>query len=632
MKLLYMWIEQFRNIVKQGVIIDDEYLITVQHSENNAFSCSIEYKKNDSYEISSPSLSINNVAGLIGKNATGKTSIIECLCSQPYVNPEKDNRHYFLVFLNSTENCIEIRAQGMQISGNDVVQQSYSKYYNRYIIPLSGYASVYSQAEDITHIFCLAPQKCPDQYKGYTVLDIPTIVGDLAAFKESNSFKGGFDFFCDFPELGGSDNRLVVFLKDEDQSHTYDYFKKDEYTSEEYKCFFIYKLSQILFSNLRTYLYHQKPEFTISGKRIRLPDEDKLQQEDKQCMELLTFSNFLYPQEESIAFTYIKDNCLPKSEIKEALDFFSQSTFSFLGKNCYDEYISKMYSLFEQLFGADSELFTAFYKLEIPFENRYIPIVSAIQQCLDLDNLNGNWTNGIFVNFEWLSTGEIQLAMLFSAIYQRMSEEYGDFSKRDVIWAIDEPEMHMHPELGRNFVDVLNEAVQQFKSRGLLNSCQFIFATHSPFIVQNLGKYKSLFTLVSKENNQICTYPFNDIAELKLPNRSEFSFNLIMYKIFGVPTVELHNELYGVLQEVTQCENEKQIERWFTSKSVLKSKQWVRIKKGCPEPPNDVTLETFIRNSIHHPENQYNTMYTPVELQDSTDEMIKLLKDLGFLQ
>ena len=95
--------------------------------------------------------------------------------------------------------------------------------------------------------------------------------------------------------------------------------------------------------------------------------------------------------------------------------------------------------------------------------------------------------------------------------------------------------------------------MMQFRNKGLIKSCQLIFATHSPFIVQNLSAYNCSFTLVQKDRNQIQAVPFSDIPHLTLPNRSSFSFNLIMYKIFDMPTTELHNELFGELQEKTQC-------------------------------------------------------------------------------
>lgn len=246
----------------------------------------------------------------------------------------------------------------------------------------------------------------------------------------------------------------------------------------------------------------------MSGKREKLPNEDILMEEDKQCSYLLATFNGLYPHEGSADIISTRTNRIPKSEIRDVLNFYHKSTFSFNGKFAYDEYLKNVGQLFETLFEADEKLFPAIFKLELPFQSQYKPIVSALQKCINTsDILKGNWANGLNTRFEWFSSGEFHLAMLFSAIYQRMKEPDGDATNRDVIWAIDEPEMHMHPELDRCFIDELNRAMRQFKDTGLFRTCQFIFATHSPFLIQSLGQYTSTLTLVDKKRMKFLQEP-----------------------------------------------------------------------------------------------------------------------------
>ncbi len=42
---------------------------------------------------------------------------------------------------------------------------------------------------------------------------------------------------------------------------------------------------------------------------------------------------------------------------------------------------------------------------------------------------------------------------------------------------------------------------------------------------------------------------------------------------------------------------------------------------------NDVSLQEYIRHSIHHPENIENDKYSDEELRKSTQEMIDLIKN-----
>lgn len=654
MKLLYIWIEQFRNIHNQGIVVDNEFSISVTDPQNSSFDYytddgsriistigmpkygrkiftrKISWLKNDDYPTCKTESAIDSISALVGKNAVGKSSILECLSSQEHKYLRIDTRYYFLAFLNRSEHCIEIRSKGIRIISEDIISRNSYKTigYETYILPLENFSPTNLHKPDKQTVFhFLISQKKAGSYAGYSVLGMPTIVGDLDAFNNYNAFEGAFEFLCNFPALVSSGNKLAVFLDSTDRDQHNEYFEKEHLTFAEYKNFYIQRLAQILFSNLRTYLYHPKPVFMMSGRREQLPNENILIEEDKHCAQLLAIFNGLYPHEGSSDLISFKTNRIPQDEIREVLKFFNNSTFSFNGKFAYDEYLKSRGQLFEALFVADDKLFPAVFKLEIPFQSQYEPIVSALQKCVNAsDILNENWTNGLNIRFEWFSSGEFHLAMLFSAIYQRMKETDGGTSNRDVIWAIDEPEMHMHPELGRSFIDELNRAMRQFKDTGLFETCQFIFATHSPFLIQSLGQYRSTLTLVDKDENEIFTRDFDNIPQLKFPDRIELSFNLIMYKIFGVPTIELHNELYGILQEHSQCYIEKDFEQWLANKGVPQNKQWIKINKGQPQAPSPVTLETYIRNSIHHPENRLNFyQYSTIDLQMSIDEMLSIL-------
>lgn len=102
-----------------------------------------------------------------------------------------------------------------------------------------------------------------------------------------------------------------------------------------------------------------------------------------------------------------------------------------------------------------------------------------------------------------------------------------------------------------------------------------------------------------------------------------------MYKIFEVPTTELHNELYGVLQEQSGCYREIEFEKWLMQKGLCQSKKWIRRLENGTVRNDPATLQTYVRNFIHHPENQLNPAgYTPAELKQSIDEMLHLLYPL----
>lgn len=657
MKLLYIWIEEYRNIAHQGIVVDSEYIISVITPEKvdctyltddghtivaqggapklgtKTYSRCIKCEKNNGYRWS-PADSIQSIAALVGKNAVGKSSILQCMCEEEISIPWRDNRQYFLAFLDEKQHRIEIRSKGVRISGDNIVclNQSIRNNYYVYAIPLesASLSEPHFQNNSDTHFFFFSPQRKPTQYLGYNVLGIPTTIGDLDAFNQRNSFGEAYDFLSRFPQFGGTGNKFAIILRANERAFQPEFFTNSEYISDDYKLLFIYRLAQITLSNMRDFLYHHKIEYSMSGKPIDPGLEKTIRTEDAQAARITSFANISYPNDSSgITIRTVIDSP-PIEAINKALDFFAESQLPAMGKADFAAYITALRVLFEELCHLDSSYFTAFYKLEIPFDTQYHSFVSSWQELIRNDrNENSSLTSGIEIRFEWLSSGEIHLAMLFSALYQRILDDCGNKKYNNVIFALDEPEMHMHPELGRIFLSELSKAVKEFRDTGAIDSCQFILATHSPFIVQSLGSYNSSLTLVEKHKDEVKTCSFSELPQLVLPGRNDYSFGLIMYKIFEVPTTELHNELYGVLQEQSGCYREIEFEKWLMQKGLCQSKKWIRRLENGTVRNDPATLQTYVRNFIHHPENQLNPAgYTPAELKQSIDEMLHLLYPL----
>lgn len=662
MKLLYVWIEKFRNIERQGFVIDNEYLVTVNSpdtetieyldSENHSvrfcgtpsglelfrkiYHREIQINKNEQYkEGVKDSTTIRNITALVGENASGKTSIIECLHMRSdqlhYRNEEQ--RYYFLVFLDEATNSIVIRSRDVLISGKGVTKLNlpHSKGYEEYIIPLvensDGTSTLIKDTTNIVSIF----QKYRQETEGthYNVLGMPTMPINLADSDFRNAFAGMFDFFCVFHELGGRDNRLVIYLIDDSREYQ-GYFTKNEVTSEEYKTYFIYRIANLLFRKLRDFLYHEQPLLMLSGEIIWSPEKDILKKEDVECAEVLSFCNIYFPRKGNTSLVSMHLDTPSRGQISQAISFFRNSTHVHNGKRLYNKYLDALEELFNCLLDADAELFTAYYKLEIPFKDHYKNIIASFWNCLELDDPHRNWCESINVDFEWLSAGEYQIATMFSGLYQRLSEKSEGTENRGLILLLDEPEMHMHPETGRRFISYLERALYEFKKKGLINHCQIIMATHSPFIIRELSNYTNSIALVEKKNSIITVRDFNDLSQLILPRRNSYSFNLVMYKIFGVPTIELHNELYGVLQEVNGRDNimsndkEEGMDDWLRKaipQSELVIRKWI-TEKG---KEHEVILQTYIRHSIHHPNNRKNPQYTENNFRQSVEQMLRLL-------
>ena len=177
---------------------------------------------------------------------------------------------------------------------------------------------------------------------------------------------------------------------------------------------------------------------------------------------------------------------------------------------------------------------------------------------------------------------------------------------------IDEPEICLHPKGQTKLLEALLE---------ISKTKQVFLTTHSPYFLvtphlSNVGLFifrKDGISNIVEDASLEKMFPWS-------PTWGEINF-----KAYKLPTVELHNELYGRLQHVNEKFSEKDFEQWINGRGVIFSKQWIRERGGVAQSPQAVTLQTFIRNHIHHPENRQNAPYTEQELKQSIEEMIGLL-------
>ena len=200
-------------------------------------------------------------------------------------------------------------------------------------------------------------------------------------------------------------------------------------------------------------------------------------------------------------------------------------------------------------------------------------------------------------------------------------ETIASFSKEKLVILIDEPELHLHPSLQYKLADHLED---------ISKTHQVIVSTHSPIFFKNSLKKDK------KDNIQLLVAK-NENGESKFSNSEVFglfpwspSWGEINYFAFNYPTIEFHDELYGYLQEITEKYKQDEFENWLMEQGISKNKTWTKETKGNPQQPKEVTLPTFIRNKVHHPENEtmQDTNFTEDELKDSIRIMIGLIKKL----
>lgn len=144
-------------------------------------------------------------------------------------------------------------------------------------------------------------------------------------------------------------------------------------------------------------------------------------------------------------------------------------------------------------------------------------------------------------NFMDSSSGETNLLCQFIGILSAIQE--------DSLVIIDEPENSAHPNWQINYIGWLKEIFGQY------NSCHFVLATHSHFILTDLQENNSTIIALEKSNGKL-----ENIAE----NLNTFCWSVddILYRVFGVCNTRNHAfetdimTLYNMISEGSDNINE----------------------------------------------------------------------------
>jgi len=240
---------------------------------------------------------------------------------------------------------------------------------------------------------------------------------------------------------------------------------------------------------------------------------------------------------------------------------------------------------------------------------------------IDLLDLLHPYTNAFFALREENSIQQILTRDLGSGIEMILTllllKSIAGESKGSIIYLIDEPELHLHPKAQEKLIQLL---LDESKNK------QIILTTHSPYFFKS-ALANNIGVIIPKRNGE-------GALELTDANASDWgifpwspTWGEVNFKAYDMPTIEYHNELYGYLQEITGIHSIPQLDDFLTTKGIARDKHWIRLQNGNPQPPSTITLPSYIRNSIHHPENTHNIAFTESELIDSIETLMHVIED-----
>lgn len=223
-----------------------------------------------------------------------------------------------------------------------------------------------------------------------------------------------------------------------------------------------------------------------------------------------------------------------------------------------------------------------------PFSNAYFAVEKENLQSITINQLGSGYE------------------MIFSLVY---SYHLSKKANKKLIILIDEPELHLHPKLQSDFIDLLLE---------FSKDSQIILSTHSPlFIKQAMVNSQVQIKIISKDNDVVS---IDNTAQAVLPFPSSNEVNFIAFKL---ATEEYHNDLFEQLH-MRKGENKKlknfDNDFFINEKGEEKNSPWMGHQ-------NEVSIHTFIRNQIHH--RAENGIVNYEQLKQSTEKLRQFLIEMN---
>ena len=196
----------------------------------------------------------------------------------------------------------------------------------------------------------------------------------------------------------------------------------------------------------------------------------------------------------------------------------------------------------------------------------------------------------------------------FVSFLLTISAENKNSQLSNTLLVLDEPETHLHPQAQEFLLSELKK-ISTNQRRNVV-----LFATHSNFLIDKQNLERNFIVLKGANG-----------TEIKQLSRASSSYGGVNFEVFGIASSDYHSELYSRLHSHYQSEDELDKARSHIEPFDVAFFQGVHSKKKTKplkKVANKITLSTYVRNCINHPDN--GDTFTTDELTES----IKLMRSL----
>ena len=509
---IYMWVKEYKGLKNFGITFDNNYKITFEDGILTINKAKTDNNIENFYSIDKTIGNIDSVNLLIGKNGSGKTSVLQLLTLIP--KSFKKTILYEDIYLS--ENYVDASKLDHFIVYKDFENEKEEKF---------------------------VIEKCSNEKKtGEDKSDnIGTVRFNLYDDGNNNSFfyKNSAYGKLNLGIKYGSKKKIYNYLNNQNKLSKKNFENakmtiviKDMYSNSEYLNI-ITESNEENFYNLKLYEINEEEDI----KDIILKNY---------CNELF-LRKLLYGSKSSkITKDFIeekKGNLKDKNLIESYLELSKNSVRKNFRKNFYEDIITISKNISNlvkknkiiKISNTENDELAKFYinkykndkDIEVFLEHHD---EFRLSNSDEYERLKGDYKEDdiakiIPISEEGLSAGEKVKLEYFSSIYGVLNGEFKD--KKYVTLLFDEVETYLHPEWSRRFLYELIEELGRYEDKKF----KLIFATHSPFLIADVLAKDCIY--LEKENGKIEAKIHNDVKTFGANIIDLFKNTMFLESTFG---------------------------------------------------------------------------------------------------
>lgn len=507
MELLYVWIEDFKNIKRQGFNLSPKHWFefTPTETDDKVTGGTLTHEsRNPNYPNHFFGKNISNITAIVGKNGSGKSNLMEFLCYEYF-----HETAVVKVYWDTTEIILELNS----IDKENITVNS--DYYNDHVSNETYFYAIEMQPFIYTSVLEFR------RYKSQSVIDISKYktVKDAISVKEEGTVNP-------FINLQYKNTLEQVKFLSENKNEFKKAFPEYFYMPNALVFTLDYNVyNRQIYQSIRAFL--EKDNLKPLQKTII----------DAKCIILKNYiSEWIVvnkgQSKESIVNEIINKSKGTKNPWKSFLNKIDQAA-SDPSSSSTNKKISKTIKLLEELLQdsdgvkisanpiaedlvPDKKITKKYssefssprsfrYELEGKEGEDFFPLKNFLDKMLEINS------DYHFFDFSWegLSYGEDQLLSMFARLYDSEMGEQDE--KRDIVLLIDEGELGLHPDWQRRYIDVLKHFINHFGKKWHKN-IQLILTSHSPFLLSDLPKSNVIFLDKNEKGHCIVRNP-EDISQ-----------------------------------------------------------------------------------------------------------------------